>query len=630
MHGKSILIVEDERVIAEDIRRTLQALGYQVVAIVSSGEQAVAKTKEFHPNLVLMDIMLEGEMNGMEAGKIIHEEMGIPIIFLTAYSNDKTLQAATAAEPYGYILKPFEDKELYATIEMAFYKFKIQTKLRENEKKYRDIFENANEAICVFRDGIINFLNPKTLEYFGYSRDYLSTIAFSDLVYFDDREELQAIFTRILEKNDHINAHTFRIIDKSNNIHWIKFNAVPINWEGHPAILAFMNDITNQIKNEEEIKKFKIISDNANYGIAVTDINGNIEYINQYFSAIHGYQVEELIGKNLSVFYDKEQRDMLNKLNQNLIQQGSYHAVEMWHTHKDTHKFPMLMNCIIIRSISGNQQYIATSAIDITDRKNSEKVQQDLMKELEHVNNELQNFAYVISHDLKAPLRAISTLANWITADYSDKFDDEGKEQMRLLITRVKRMHDLIDGVLEYSRVGRIREEKVDIDLNSLVPEIIETLAPPKNMIIKINNELPVITFEKTRITQVFQNLLSNAIKFMDKPQGIIQISSENKENFWKFSIGDNGPGIERKHFAKIFTIFQTLQPRDEFESTGIGLTLIKKIIDMYEGSIWLDSEIGKGTTFHFTIPKNLNKKDKCSKIKSSDNAFAEGSRHEK
>jgi len=174
---------------------------------------------------------------------------------------------------------------------------------------------------------------------------------------------------------------------------------------------------------------------------------------------------------------------------------------------------------------------------------------------LDKVNLELKDFAYIISHDLKAPLRGISIVANWLSDDYGDKLGKEGKEQIDLLLKRVKRMQNLIDGVLQYSRVGRVDEEKVQIDLNQLVPEIIDTVAAPENIEITIENQMPVIEASRTRITQVFQNLLSNAVKFMDKPEGYIRISSVEEDGFWKFGVADNGPGIEEKNFEKIFKI---------------------------------------------------------------------------
>jgi signal transduction histidine kinase len=245
--------------------------------------------------------------------------------------------------------------------------------------------------------------------------------------------------------------------------------------------------------------------------------------------------------------------------------------------------------------------------VEIGEREKAERGQTQLLKELESVNQELKDFAYIASHDLKAPLRAIKTLADWISTDYAAKLDQDGQEQLKLLRHRVDRMHNLIDGILQYSRIGRVREKNVDVHLDTLLPEIIDMLAPPAHIKIIVETELPTVRCEETRITQVFQNLISNAVKYMDKPEGLIRVGCcdcRDQNEFWKFSIADNGPGIEEKHWERIFKIFQTLKPRDEFESTGIGLTVVKKIVEMYGGKIWLESEVGKGTTFFFTFPK--------------------------
>lgn len=238
------------------------------------------------------------------------------------------------------------------------------------------------------------------------------------------------------------------------------------------------------------------------------------------------------------------------------------------------------------------------------ERKRSEAKQAQLLRELKTVNRELKDFAYIVSHDLKAPLRGIGSLVKWLATDYADRLDEEGQEMLELLEGRVKRLHNLIDGILQYSRVGRLREEQVEVDLNQIVAEAIDAIAPPEKIKIAVESDLPVILCERTRIQQVFQNLLSNAVKYMDKPQGEIKISCAASNHDWKFAVADNGPGIEAKHFEKIFQIFQTLSPRDDFESTGVGLTLVKKIIEMYDGRIWVESKVGQGSTFFFTLPK--------------------------
>lgn len=258
----------------------------------------------------------------------------------------------------------------------------------------------------------------------------------------------------------------------------------------------------------------------------------------------------------------------------------------------------------LIREDGGCDRLLAV-ATDITERRHAEEKQSTLIQKLSDVNQELRDFAYVVSHDLKAPLRAIRTLADWLTADYQDKLDSQGKEHLQLLGSRVERMQNLIDGVLQYSRVGRTEQGTKPVDLGRLLPEIVADLGVPEHISIHVEDDLPTVEADPTRIMQVFQNLLSNAIKYMDKPQGDIAIGCVEQEGFWKFSVRDNGPGIAQKDFERIFKLFQTLTRRDDNESTGVGLTIAKKIVELYGGRIWVESEVGRGSTFFFTFPKH-------------------------
>jgi signal transduction histidine kinase len=227
-----------------------------------------------------------------------------------------------------------------------------------------------------------------------------------------------------------------------------------------------------------------------------------------------------------------------------------------------------------------------------------------IVRELDSANKELQEFAHIAAHDLKTPLRGIGTLAEWFSTDYADKFDEQGQKQIKMLTERAKRADKLVDSILQYSSIGQLKEEQDQLDLNIMLPEIICEVDSPENINITIESDLPVLMCKKTHIRQVFHNLLSNAIKHMDKEKGQIKVGCTEEECFWKFSVTDNGPGIDQKYFNKIFKIFQTLLPSDETESTGIGLSIAKKIVSMNAGRIWVESEVGKGSTFFFTLPK--------------------------
>jgi two-component system, LuxR family, sensor kinase FixL len=261
----------------------------------------------------------------------------------------------------------------------------------------------------------------------------------------------------------------------------------------------------------------------------------------------------------------------------------------------------------IIKSVNsitiGGKQVLIESFVDISERKKMEEQNAQLIRELETANTELKDFAYIVSHDLKAPLRAIGSLSQWLYADYRDKFDEEGKTQMDLLVNRVNRMQSLIEGILEYSRVGRVREQKDQVNLDTVAREVLDSLSIPPHIQVTVDTPLPVVHYEKTRIHQIISNLVGNAIKYMDKPAGEVHIACTREDMFWKLSVRDNGPGIDSRHYEKIFQIFQTLQPRDKIESTGIGLTIVKKIVEMNGGRAWVESEVGKGSIFYVTIP---------------------------
>ncbi len=228
----------------------------------------------------------------------------------------------------------------------------------------------------------------------------------------------------------------------------------------------------------------------------------------------------------------------------------------------------------------------------------------DTVQNLRRSNKELQDFAHITAHDLKAPLRGVGTLADWLASDYADKFDEQGRQQLRLLKGRVMRLTELINSILHYSEIGRVAQRREVVDLGALVAETISRLSPPAHIQVEVRGSLPVVVGERIRLGQVFHHLLDNAIKYMNKPQGRVAIQCTDVGNAWRFTVSDNGPGIEEKYFEKIFQVFQTLAPRDQRESIGIGLAVVRKIVELFGGKVWVESTPGEGATFFFMLPK--------------------------
>lgn len=268
----------------------------------------------------------------------------------------------------------------------------------------------------------------------------------------------------------------------------------------------------------------------------------------------------------------------------------------------------------IIRDAFGRATRLTGVAIDVTERREGEDALkrslaslQRMTRALERNNRELDQFAYVASHDLKAPLRGIANLSQWIEEEIGDALNDQAREYMDLLRGRIHRMEGLIEGILSYSRIGRTTHGVEDVDSGALAREVIELLAPPDGAEVTVAGGMPVVHTERLPLQQVFLNLIGNALKYAGGAEARVTVSASESgnEDFVRFAVADNGPGIAPEYHEKIWGIFQTLQPRDKVEGTGIGLALVRKIVENKGGRAWIESEPGQGATFHVLWPRH-------------------------
>ncbi len=397
--------------------------------------------------------------------------------------------------------------------------------------------------------------------------------------------------------------------------------------------IAFEN-ITRRKQNEnahrENEEQLRVIFEQASVGMARISLEGQLIQVNRQLCEMLGYSRSELIGRHFSAVANSDDMEIGNLACRRLISKSAdtsadtsspdalQETFEKRYITSEGNALWASVTLSAVRNFTNQPQYFIATIQDLTAQKQITQTLQsqkddlvtvnmmltETMSRLEERNRELDQFAYVTSHDLKAPLRAIANLATWIEEDLEGDLPEENKAQFELLKSRVKRMEGLINGLLEYSRVDRTHQSHERVDVAHLINEIVDSISPPADFKVEIAPDLPVLEAKKFPLMQVFSNLTTNAIKHHDRTNGTIRISARPVENFYEFTVADDGPGIELAYHDKIFVIFQTLQSRDDFESTGIGLSLVKKIVSSEGGTISLDSALGEGATFRFTWPK--------------------------
>ena len=390
-----------------------------------------------------------------------------------------------------------------------------------------------------------------------------------------------------------------------------------------------------EIELDRDKNFLQALLDNLSDGIVACNTEGVLTLFNRATREFHGLPPQPIAADNWAEYYDLYLSDGKTRMSKEEIplfralKGESVRDVEIAIVPKQGKPRTLLANGDSIVDSKGAKIGAVVAMRDISDLK---KAQQDLAQlneeleflvqrrthqlekvntmllattaQLEKRNQELDRFAYVASHDLKAPLRAINNLSHWIEEDLADKLDEESQHHMNLMRGRVSRMENLINGLLAYSRVGRMQYESCLVSVRQLLADIIDSLDPPPKFTIEIKDEMPTFVTELVPLQQVFSNLISNAIQHSDSNDGKITISVRERANFYEFAVTDNGKGIAPEYHEKIFTIFQTLEARDTKESTGIGLSIVKKAVESQGGRVVVESEVGAGTTFRFTWNK--------------------------
>lgn len=496
-----------------------------------------------------------------------------------------------------------------------------ETRLHDSNTRLQAILDNVVDGIITIdRKGHIQSLNCAAQQMFGYELTPIIGQNLKILLQHDvsgNSSEILSYFVggKQLAKMRRVQEAMGRRQNGTTFPMEMVFSKMQLG--DRQLFIAIVRDITDRKQSEETLRKQATLLDLANDTIIVRDPDDRITYWNQGAAFLYGFSQQETIGKHIHTLLQTEFPQPLEEIQAILLEQG-YWKGELIHTKRQGTRIAIASRWTLQVDDEGEPLAILEISNDITDRKLAEEAVQRKASELELLsailaqtntilekrNQELDQFAYIVSHDLKAPLRAIANLSSWIEEDIQDKLDEETRHQMDLLRGRVRRMEALIDGLLQYSRVGRVKTSEEQVNVDNLLAEVIDSLAPPPAFTIAIAGPMPTLNTERLPLEQVFANLIGNAVKHHDRPDGRVTISVEDKGAFWEFAVADDGPGIAPQYHERVFGIFQTLESRDKVDSTGIGLSLVKKIVENQGGNIHLESQTGQGATFRFTWPK--------------------------
>lgn len=513
------------------------------------------------------------------------------------------------------------DKMFYSVARDSTEKKEREAALKASEEKYRVLFYEHPLPTWIYDEQTLEFLevNEAAVKAYGYSREEFLSMSLDKILTESDfkkysKSQLQG---EPLPSVDGLWMHR----KKNNEEFYAEITSGPIRYQNREAKIVLSFDRTMHTLAERELlksnEKYKFLSE-ATWE-AIWDWNLETDIIDWNDVAKKMFEVEDKSVLNQWGWWlehlHPEDRERVHLKLKTHIDNGMVHWEDEYRfrTGKDRYIYIHDRGYTLF---DGNKKPVRMIGAmqDLTQRKAHEDMLQDLnnslekrAKELIESNEELERFAYVASHDLQEPLRMVTSFLQLLEKRYNDKLDKKAKEYIAYAVDGAERMKKLILDLLEYSRVNTSSIEREQVNLNDILQElkltyarILEETGGSLTM-----NKMPVIKANRTQITQLFQNLVSNAIKYKSDEPPVIQISAEEEHNYFKFTITDNGIGIDPKFYNKIFILFQRLHNREQYSGTGIGLAICKKIVDKHNGKIWVASSPGKGSTFYFTISKS-------------------------
>jgi PAS domain S-box-containing protein len=513
--------------------------------------------------------------------------------------------------------------------------FRDISERKQAEELYSTLSKNSTVGVYIYQQGKFRFVNPQFQKYTGYSEGDLLDMAPGDLVYPEDRQKVRQSAITML-KGDSTSPYEFRVIDKQNNIHWAMETVSSILYQGKRATLGNFMDISELKQLGEESSLRAQLLDSASDAIILLDPEGNILYANEIFCKSRGYSREELMGMNINQIDITGPNELLKSRGEVINEEG-FGVFETTHLRKDGSEIIVEIHSRTIRA--GDKTLILSVERDITERKQMEQElkeknerldtqneelysqaeelrarQQELIvktREVEMANQMKSEFLANMSHELRTPLNVIIGFSELLVDQVPGKINEEQRQGLEDVLSSGRQLLNLINGVLDISRIesGRVELKAENVDITEVIASLTRTVIPilkgrNQNLETEIQEGLPLVYTDEGKISQVLLNLLDNASKFT--PDGkVLKIKAEVEDGWCVIRVIDSGIGIREEDQERIFEPFSRLEsPLSRTRGgTGLGLTLVKNIIERHGGRVWVESEYGKGSSFTFTLP---------------------------